>query len=101
MATQYTFTDDNGIWKDTRSISSSGNHTYRIKTNSTFVNKNIELTVNVPAASPRDIGHNDHIDEDKAAEHRCEASDRGSHLRPECGGGNGCCFGCRKLRCAS
>lgn len=56
MATQYTFTDDNGIWKDTRSVSSSGNHTYRIKTNSTFVNKNIELTVNVPAASPSFTG---------------------------------------------
>ena len=56
MATQYTFTDDNGIWKDTRSVSSSGNHTYRMKTDSTFVDKNIELTVNVPAASPSFTG---------------------------------------------
>lgn len=56
MATQYTFTNDNGIWKDTRGISSSGNHTYRIKTDSSYVDKNIELTVNVPAASPSFTG---------------------------------------------
>lgn len=56
MATEYTFTDDNGVWKGTRTLSSSGNHTYRMKTSTTYVNKNIELTINAPAATPAVTG---------------------------------------------
>ena len=52
MATEYTFTNDSGTWKGTRTLSSSGNHTYRIKTSTTYVDKNIELTINAPAATP-------------------------------------------------